>query len=599
MKKILSLVAIILTMVCFVVVVSLNVSAAGTDFSTAREIAVNTEYTDNIADEKEIDFFKFILPSAGSVYINFKHENLFDKNEFWYCKIYDEEARYVSSYRFYGTDTNIDTYSVGLEEGVYYLSIHGGNWSDYYNKSNNYSRSDYKFQIKYMVSEHWEYENSNEDFQNAQNMKVNSIYGGSICQEDDEDYYKIELTSAGSINLFFSHENLFDQSEYWTATIFDSETNYVSSYSFYGTDEFVKTYSIGLDKGTYYIRIRGGDWSDYYDKSNRFSEITYSFSIDYAISPYWEKENNNENFNVAQNININVLYSGSICQNNDEDYYKLILNGKKDLKLSFNIVPQNNSNEYYTVKIYDYETNELRSYSVYGNKKTTDFYLTLYSGTYYVDVRGGDWSDYYGRSNRFTKSTYSIKISEEIPTVKGLAHNYSANTITLKWKADSNITGYEIFTYDTKKKTYVKAGTTTKTSYKLKNLKSGTTYKFKVRAYIVVNDVKYYSDLSPEYTAATKPAQVTLKSVKSAKTKTATVSWNKVSGASGYTVVYSTSKKFKKSKTVTVKKGSTVKAIIKKLSKGKKYYFKVRAYKTVNGKKIYGAYSSVKSVKVK
>ena len=58
-------------------------------------------------------------------------------------------------------------------------------------------------------------------------------------------------------------------------------------------------------------------------------------------------------------------------------------------------------------------------------------------------------------------------------------------------------------------------------------------------------------------------------------------------------------KKFKKSKTVTVKKGSTVKATIKKLSKGKKYYFKVRAYKTVNGKKIYGAYSSVKSVKVK
>lgn len=94
------------------------------------------------------------------------------------------------------------------------------------------------------------------------------------------------------------------------------------------------------------------------------------------------------------------------------------------------------------------------------------------------------------------------------------------------------------------------------------------------------------------------PATVTLSKV-TAGSKQATVAWKTVSGVSGYEIQYSTSSKFSSAKTATVGKGSSNKTTIKKLTKGKKYYFKVRAYKTVDGKKIYGAWSSVKSVKIK
>ena len=83
------------------------------------------------------------------------------------------------------------------------------------------------------------------------------------------------------------------------------------------------------------------------------------------------------------------------------------------------------------------------------------------------------------------------------------------------------------------------------------------------------------------------------------KTKaTVTVSWSKVSGASGYQIMYGGNSG------MTVDDGSTTTASTTKAfsytrgSKAFTRYFKVRAYKTVNGKKVYGSWSAVKSVTV-
>ncbi len=94
------------------------------------------------------------------------------------------------------------------------------------------------------------------------------------------------------------------------------------------------------------------------------------------------------------------------------------------------------------------------------------------------------------------------------------------------------------------------------------------------------------------------PAKVTLSKVTSGS-KSAVVAWKKHSGVTGYEVTYSTSSKFNSVKKATISGASKKKMTIKKLSKGKKYYFKVRAYKSVSGTKVYGPYSSIKSVKIK
>lgn len=100
-----------------------------------------------------------------------------------------------------------------------------------------------------------------------------------------------------------------------------------------------------------------------------------------------------------------------------------------------------------------------------------------------------------------------------------------------------------------------------------------------------------------------KPVTVkgtTLSSVKNTKTRKMTVKWKKNKAVNGYQIQYSTNKKFTSgSKTVTVNKNSTVSKTVKKLKKGKKYYVRIRTYKTVNGKKYYSSWSKAKSVKIK
>ncbi|SDB50655.1 fibronectin type III domain-containing protein [Butyrivibrio sp. INlla16] len=80
--------------------------------------------------------------------------------------------------------------------------------------------------------------------------------------------------------------------------------------------------------------------------------------------------------------------------------------------------------------------------------------------------------------------------------------------------------------------------------------------------------------------------------------KAFTIKWNKVSDAEGYQVQYSTSRKFTSAKTKTYK-ASKSSAKINKLRKNKKYYVRIRCFKTIDGNKVYSEWSNRKSVKTK
>lgn len=123
-------------------------------------------------------------------------------------------------------------------------------------------------------------------------------------------------------------------------------------------------------------------------------------------------------------------------------------------------------------------------------------------------------------------------------------------------------------------------------------------YYYKVRAYRLVDGIKVYSSHSKVVSAKPVlaiPAGLNVTRITSTSVK---ISWTKGPEASGYEVFRSPSSSGTYTRVATISNAATISYTNKGLTKGKTYYFKVRAYRAVNGKKIYSSYSTVKSIKL-
>jgi len=196
-------------------------------------------------------------------------------------------------------------------------------------------------------------------------------------------------------------------------------------------------------------------------------------------------------------------------------------------------------------------------------------------------------------SSEITQITKANKLSK----FKGSSTN---DSITLSWSKHARASGYRIYKYDSKSKTYKKYKDVKGTSLKISKLKGNTTYKFKIAAYRTSGSKTVIGTQSKVLSVKTKNKQVNLKSAKSNSKKRITVKWSKVSSVTGYEVMWSTSSNFKKNFLSNYVKGASKTSTTLKTAQSKKtYYVRVRAYKTVKGKKQYYSWSKTIKLKVK
>ena len=141
-------------------------------------------------------------------------------------------------------------------------------------------------------------------------------------------------------------------------------------------------------------------------------------------------------------------------------------------------------------------------------------------------------------------------------------------------------------------KTTLKKGTDYTLSYK-KNVKVGTATMIIKGKGIYTGSVTKTFKINPKGTSVSK--------VTSPKTKQIKVTWKKQkTQTTGYQIQLATNSSFTNNKKlVTVSKNTSTVKTVKSLKKNKKYYVRIRTYKTVDGKKYYSSWSKAKTVKTK
>ncbi|MEY8392388.1 hypothetical protein D3Z36_11475 [Lachnospiraceae bacterium] len=203
--------------------------------------------------------------------------------------------------------------------------------------------------------------------------------------------------------------------------------------------------------------------------------------------------------------------------------------------------------------------------------------------------------------NTSIKASYTLYVPFEAPqdlkasSTGNPREGASLGNIKISWDASGGAPSYNIYRSTSKNGTYQKIGTSSSSSYIDKTAAVNKTYYYKVEA------KNSYAQCTSPLSKSIRGVILKAPTVKTSITKKKYIrlSWNKNTKASGYVIYRSTKKNSGYKEIARFKSGSKVSYIDKTVKNNKTYYYRIKAFKTLNNKNFYGVRSKKAKVNLK
>ena len=325
------------------------------------------------------DWFVFELLQDSCVNLSFAHEDLTFPKAGWNIKILSENDEVVCDFTSKLTDTLIKTGTIGLKAGIYYIKVE--------NVSTIASTYSMVLGVDKAVNHEFEL---NDTPETAIDLPQNIAMGGSLADRLlslDKDYYRINVTEDGVLDITFSHEALEGDKNGWNIRVLKEENGeyyeIVKKISVWNSKECVIA-NLGLEKGEYFIVIDG----------DSLSYNSASYKLQWVLTPRSDFETEpNGTMLRAKEIEANTFYYGAIISSDmdfDEDYYKFEITEERNVILQLGHEKINDSSLTWIASIVDEDGYEICSVESSLNEGLVNAdKVTLPEGTYYVKVETG------------------------------------------------------------------------------------------------------------------------------------------------------------------------------------------------------------------
>ena len=226
--------------------------------NTATLINTGLPYMGSLADTSDADWYRFTVPTAGVLTLNFKHALIDSPSVYWKLGLVDINNNMIAGIDVPGNREDLTSYSIGVGPGTYCIKVSSMFFSD----------MEYALTVNFTPSNNWEREPNNTTAQATQ-ILPGIVYSGVISSPSDVDFFMF-ATNGGNVSVTFTHDWFNAAGTYWVITIINSNgiTEHLRLES-PGTAGSLTSPTIALPAGTYYLRI-----APFF-----FSDVEYSFSV--------------------------------------------------------------------------------------------------------------------------------------------------------------------------------------------------------------------------------------------------------------------------------------------------------------------------------